>query len=224
MAELVLSTIVIALGARLPGALGSIGAMLGSTAGALIGRSIDQQLFGPRRHHEGARLTDLHLQASTEGASIPAVYGSVRIAGQVIWAARFKEHADTQEIETGGKGGGPRVTSTSYRYSLSFAVGLCEGRVARIGRVWANGEPLDLSQVAWRLHDGGETPEPDPLIETIEGADNAPGYRGLAYVVFEDLPLERFGNAIPQLSFEIIRPRQPQVRTCASNSASKACA
>jgi hypothetical protein len=206
MAELVLSTIGNALGASLPGALGSIGAVLGRTAGALIGRSIDQQLFGPRRHSEGARLTDLHLQASTEGASIPAVYGSVRIAGQVIWAARFKEHVNTEEVGGGGKGGGPSITSTTYRYTLSFAVGLCEGRIARIGRVWANGEALDLSQVAWRLHDGSEAQDPDPLIETIEGADNAPAYRGLAHVVFEDLPLERFGNAIPQLSFEIIRP------------------
>ena len=206
MAELILSTIGNAIGSRLPGALSSIGATVLQTAGSLIGRSIDQQLFGPRHHREGARLTDLHLQASTEGASIPAVYGSVRIAGQVIWAARFKEHVSTEEIDTGGKGGGPRITSTNYRYTLSFAVGLCEGRIARIGRVWANAEPLDLSQVAWRLHDGSETQAPDPLIETIEGAENAPAYRGLAYIVFEDLPLDRFGNAIPQLSFEIIRP------------------
>ncbi|HET9231790.1 MAG TPA: glycoside hydrolase TIM-barrel-like domain-containing protein, partial [Vitreimonas sp.] len=206
MAELILSTIGNAIGSRLPGALSTIGATLLQTAGSFVGRSIDQQLFGPRHHREGARLTDLHLQASTEGASIPAVYGSVRIAGQVIWAARFKEHVSTEEIDTGGKGGGPRITSTNYRYTLSFAVGLCEGAIARIGRVWANGEPLDLSQIAWRLHQGGETQEPDPVIETIEGAENAPAYRGLAYVVFEDLPLERFGNTIPQLSFEIIRP------------------
>lgn len=204
MAELVLSTLGNAIGAR----IGSLGAALGRTAGALVGRSIDRQVFGSRRNYEAGRLTDLHLQASTEGASLPAAYGSVRIAGQVIWAARFKEHADTEEAG-GGKGGAPRVTRTNYRYTLSFAVGLCEGSIARIGRVWANGEPLDLSQVSWRLHVGSETQEPDPLIETIEGAENAPAYRGLAYVVFEDLPLERFGHAIPQLSFEIIRPAPP---------------
>lgn len=202
MAELVFST----LGRSIGSAFGPIGALLGHAAGALLGQQVDRELFGPRGHREGARLTDLHLQASSEGASIPAVYGSVRIAGQVIWAAHFKEHAQTEEIETGGKGGGARFTSTSYRYTLSFAVGLCEGRVARIGRVWANGEPLDLSQVTWRLYAGDETQEPDPLIETIEGAEHAPAYRGLAYVVFEDLPLERFGNTIPQLSFEVVRP------------------
>ena len=85
----------------------------------------------------------------------------------MIWAARFKEHEETQS-QGGGKGGGPRVSSTSFRYSLSFAVGLCEGEVARIGRVWANGEPFDLSQVAWRLHKGGDAQEPEALIEAIK--------------------------------------------------------
>jgi hypothetical protein len=206
MAELVLSTIGRAIGSRLPGVLGTIGATLGRAGGAYLGRSIDQSVFGVSRTYEGARLSDLHLQGSTEGASMPSVYGRVRIAGQVIWAARFKEHIETDEVSAGGKGGGGRTTTKSYSYSLSFAVGLCEGEIARIGRVWANGESFDLSQVAWRLHKGGEAQEPDPLIESIEGADNAPAYRGLAYIVFEDLPLADFGNAIPQLSFEIVRP------------------
>lgn len=205
MAELVLSTIGRAVGARLPGVFGQIGATLGRAGGAVIGRSIDQQLFGARTRYEGARLTDLHVQGSTEGASIPALYGRVRIAGQVIWAARFKEHVRTRDVG-GGKGGGARATSRDYTYSLSFAVGLCEGEIARIGRVWANGEAFDLSQTAWRLHFGAEDQAADPLIEAIEGAEHAPAYRGLAYIVFEDLPLEAFGNAIPQLSFEIIRP------------------
>jgi hypothetical protein len=206
VAELVLSSVGRAIGASLPGVLGTIGATLGRIGGAYLGRTIDQSLFGVSRTYEGARLSDLHLQGSTEGASIPAVYGRVRIAGQVIWAARFKERVETEEVPSGGKGGGPTTTTKTYTYSVSFAVGLCEGEIARIGRVWANGESFDLSQAAWRLHTGGETQEPDPLIESIEGADNAPGYRGLAYIVFEDLPLADFGNAIPQLSFEIVRP------------------
>ena len=200
MAELVLSTIGRSVGAR----FGSIGAALGRAGGALLGRSIDQQIFGARTRHEGARLTDLHVQASTEGASMPALYGRVRISGQVIWAARFKEHVRTRDVG-GGKGGGARATSREYTYSLSFAVGLCEGEIARIGRVWANGEAFDLSQAAWRLHTGAEHQTVDPLIEAIEGVENTPAYRGLAYIVFEDLPLEAFGNSIPQLSFEVIR-------------------
>ena len=33
----------------------------------------------------------------------------------------------------------------------------------------------------------------------------APAYRGLAYIVFERMPLEHFGNRIPQLAFEVFR-------------------
>ena len=38
------------------------------------------------------------------------------------------------------------------------------------------------------------------------GAANTPAYRGTAYVVFEEMPLERYGNRLPQLSFEVFRP------------------
>ncbi|MGE0828024.1 MAG: glycoside hydrolase/phage tail family protein [Hyphomonadaceae bacterium] len=206
MAQLVLSTIGQAIGSRLaPAAFRAVGAQIGRALGSTLGRSIDDQIFGTARRAQGPRLTDLHTQGSTEGASIPCVYGRVRIAGQVIWAARFKERATTEEIG-GGKGGGARTRVTNYSYSLSFAVGLCEGEIARIGRVWANGEPVDLSAVSYRLHLGTEDQAPDPLIEAIEGAERAPAYRGLAYIVFEDLPLDAFGNMMPQLSFEIVRP------------------
>ena len=50
---------------------------------------------------------------------------------------------------------------------------------------------------------------PDPKIEAVEGSGNAPAYRGIAYVVLEDLPLGQFGNRIPQFSFEVLRPAQP---------------
>ncbi|MGB1208563.1 MAG: hypothetical protein ACPG7W_05160, partial [Paracoccaceae bacterium] len=46
---------------------------------------------------------------------------------------------------------------------------------------------------------------PDPKIVAVEGADNAPAYRGIAYVVCEDMPLAQFGNRVPQLSFEVVR-------------------
>src|SRR5690606_35112658 len=60
-----------------------------------------------------------------------------------------------------------------------------------------------LDGVQMRVHRGGEDEGPDALIQAVEGA--APAYRGLAYVVFEDLPLGAFGNRPPQLSFEVFR-------------------
>ncbi len=173
------------------------GAALGGAIGAYAGAHVDAMLRGSARV-EGPRLKELHVQASTPGAAIPRVWGAMRLGGQVIWATRFRE---TRERHGGGKSA-PSVTQ--YRYTASFAVGLCEGVIGGVGRVWADGKPLSLEGVTMRVHRGTEDQPPDPLIVAVEGAARAPAYRGAAYVVFEDLPLEPFGNRVPQLSFEVM--------------------
>jgi hypothetical protein len=151
----------------------------------------------PAQQAEGPRLPDIQIQTSTNGAPMPRLWGRGRLAGQVIWAARYQEHSE--KTQTGGKGGPSRV---DYTYSISFAVGLCEGEVRGIGRIWANGALLDPTRYAFRLHTGRETQLPDALITAVEG-ETAPAFRGTAYVVFEDLPLDEFGHRIPNLSFEV---------------------
>ncbi|WP_186415356.1 MULTISPECIES: glycoside hydrolase/phage tail family protein [unclassified Pannonibacter] len=182
--------------------IGAIGGILGRAAGAVAGSLIDNSLFGSSRTVESGRLADLSVQSSVEGASLPLIYGRVRLAGQVIWATRFEE--EVSEETSGGKaGGGSRTTVRSYSYYGNLAVALCEGPVVRIGRVWADGKLLDLSGINHRIYTGTRTQGPDPLITAVQGV--APAYRGTAYVVFERLPLESFGNRLPQLSFEVVR-------------------
>ena len=65
---------------------------------------------------------------------------------------------------------------------------------------------MNLDGVTMRVHLGDEDQDADPFIAAKMGAANTPAYRGTAYVVFEELPLERFGNRLPQLSFEVFRP------------------
>lgn len=204
MAALVLSVA----GAAVGSLFGPAGAIAGRIAGALVGNALDQSLFGGgARKVEGPRLADLDVMASTEGAPIPRIYGRARLAGQVIWATQLDEVISTEESSAGGKGfGGPTTTTTTYTYFANFAVGLCEGPIGRVARIWADGKPLDLSGLNVRVYRGDEDQAPDGLIVAKEGAGNAPAYRGVAYVVFERLPLADFGNRIPQLSFEIIRP------------------
>ena len=189
------------------------GAAIGQAAGAFAGRYVDQALFGSSgqsRIVEGSRLSDLQITASTEGAPIPRVYGRIRLAGQIIWATHFEEEVITStQSSGGGKGGGGSQSQTvkqiEYRYFANFAVALCEGEITRIGRIWADGKELDLSQVTFRVYRGTEDQLPDSLIEAKQGTGNAPAYRGTAYIVFERLALGRFGNRLPQLNFEIFR-------------------
>jgi hypothetical protein len=197
---------------------GPIGGAIGAVIGASIGAAADQALLqaaaqggGGRRIAQGPRLKDLDGISATEGAPIPRLYGRARLGGQVIWATRFEEEATASlSRPRGGKGGAsarPKASvSVSYRYYANAAIGLCEGEIAFVRRVWADGKELDLTGVAMRVHTGSETQPADPLIVAKQGAAGAPAYRGLAYVVFERLPLERFGNRLPQLTFEVVRP------------------
>ncbi|MBI1204013.1 MAG: hypothetical protein GC182_16040 [Rhodopseudomonas sp.] len=208
MAALLLSTAGSAVGKSV---FGPTGAIVGRLVGAVAGNAIDHALFGTRKERavEGPRLSDLTVMASTDGAAIPRLYGRGRLSGQVIWATNLQEVVSTSSDTTGGgksTGGSTAsvtTTTTTYSYYANLAVGLCEGPIGAVRRVWADGKPLDLSGLTVRTYRGDETQTPDPLIVAKEG--QAPAYRGLAYVVFERLPLADFGNRIPQLSFEVVR-------------------
>ncbi|WMS41703.1 glycoside hydrolase TIM-barrel-like domain-containing protein [Acuticoccus sp. MNP-M23] len=195
MATLVLQ----AAGQAVGGMFGPVGAFVGQAAGALAGNYIDQRLLGDNDTRSVGQLDDLSVQTATEGNPLPRIYGRMRVAGTLIWATDFVEHSATQ---SSGKGGGPSVRE--YSYTVSFAVALCEGPIARIGRVWADGDELDLTQVAMEVHTGRPDQDPDDVIAGIE--DEAPAYRNTAYVVFAHLPVGPFGNRIPQLTFEVVRP------------------
>jgi hypothetical protein len=57
-----------------------------------------------------------------------------------------------------------------------------------------------------RFYAGDGAQQPAPLIEAKQGPGLAPAYRGIAYVFFEQLPLDVYGNRIPLLQFEVMRP------------------
>ena len=87
---------------------------------------------------EGSRLQDLKVSTSAYGNPIPKIYGTVRMAGNLIWGPDLIEtkHTDTQS--SGGKGGGgSEVTSTTYTYSANCAFLLCEGVIKVVKRIWA---------------------------------------------------------------------------------------
>jgi hypothetical protein len=207
MATILLSAVGAAAGAGFGGTvLGLSGAVIGRAIGATLGRIIDQRLLGSGSEAvETGRVERFRLAAASEGTAVPQVYGRMRTAGQIIWATRFEETSTTQT--SGGKGA-PKSSVTSYSYTVSFAVALCEGEILTIGRVWADGAEIDPDTINLRVYRGTDTQQPDPKIAAVEGAGNAPSYRGIAYVVIEDLDLAAFGNRLPQMTFEVVRPAQ----------------
>lgn len=180
-----------------------VGGPIGGALGAIIGQQVDSRVFAPKGR-KGPRLNELAVQSSAYGSAIPKLFGTNRVAGTVIWATDLKA---TRRKVSNGKG---QPKSTVYSYSTSFAVALSARRIARIGRIWADGNLLRgasgdfKSETGFRLHDGSEGQAIDPLIASAEGIGMTPAYRGLAYAVFEDFQLGDYGNRIPALSFEVI--------------------
>lgn len=185
-------------------ALGTVvGGPLGGAIGALLGRQVDSMIIGsPSR--EGPRLKELTATTSSYGSVLARHFGRMRVAGTIIWATDLVEHRNTQG---GGKG---RPSVTSYAYSASFAVALASRPLLGVGRIWADGNLLrgaagDLKAGGtMRFYPGWADQTPDPLIAAAQAPLPCPAFRGIAYVVFEDLQLADFGNRIPALTFEVI--------------------
>ena len=215
MAALVLSVAGSAAGGA---AFGSAGAIAGRVIGALAGNVIDRSLFGTNVHRDrsvhGPRLADLSVMASTQGAPIPRVYGRARLSGQVIWATNLEEVVTTTRPPKRPAAAAAARAWAAARASprrpprppipiTPISRSACaRGRSARCCASGPTASRSILSGLTLRIYTGDETQTADPLIVAKEG--EAPAYRGLAYVVFERLPVADFGNRIPQLSFEVV--------------------
>lgn len=234
-----------------------IGYYFGGPFGAFIGSLVGAAVFPVEGGSStGPRSDDLQITSSTAGKRIPYIAGRYPCDGNVIWGREITEVATTRRVGKSLFSSGTKVTE--YSYFGTFAVGLCEGPIEGISRIWAYGKliydvrPLAerqaefLARAEWvRPFEGINVPGlgdlledfeaqlsvnlnadleevmtvylgtddqlPDPVIEEFEGADSSdggvPAFRGLAYVLFEDLPLDQFGYGarIPQLRFEICR-------------------
>ena len=208
MATILLSAAGAAIGGSVGGTVAGLSSVaLGRAAGASLGRVIDQRLLGTGAEAvETGKIDRFRLTNSGEGVPLTQVFGRMRVGGQVIWASDFSESTTT--TGGGGKGSRPQPKTTTYSYSVSLAVALCEGEIAGVRRIWADGEEVSADDLNMHVYHGTGDQLPDPVIEAVEGEGMAPAYRGTAYVVFEDLQLDQFGNRVPQFSFEVVRVEQ----------------
>lgn len=160
-------------------------------------------------NQEGPRLGSSQITSANEGANISRIYNTMRSGGQVIWATTFREVVETttESSSAGGKGGPKQVSNnTTYTYFTSFAVGICEGEAGvKLRTVYLDGVAVDLSTLTYRFYDGSADQLPDSKIVSVEGSDNTPAYRGLCYIVFDEMDLTNYSNRIPQVTVEVTR-------------------
>jgi Putative phage tail protein len=208
------------------------GGLVGGIAGGFVGMpgigfSIGSMVGGFLYRPKPSSATEFIPTASTYGTSRPIVYGTDRVPGNMIWCGPIQT-PKTNFLGKGGLGGTTSVPKADQN-TVSFALGFCEG-VAWVLRLWADGtlvydatneagliEGNSIGSFDFTWYPGGETQLPDPLISEWVAANvpdapfATPAYRGLAYGVFQDFPIWKFGYRIPNLTAEVATTLAPNL-------------
>jgi hypothetical protein len=128
-------------------------------------------------------VTSLRLQTSTRGRPIPILYGKPRVAANLIWYGDLI--ATGHQQSSGGKGGGGQ-SSTSYTYTAALIMGVSEGVINSIPRVWRQKEVFtDPTDACAQI---GLSYSPGTYSQTAAGwmitkhPTEALAYRGLSYI------------------------------------------
>lgn len=189
-------------------------AALGYSIGSMVGGYVDPVKV------KGPRITDAQAQTSQDGVPIPITYGGVRISGNIIATGTLQEH----KKKDSGKGGG--TENITYTYTRTYAIGICEGPIGGIRRIWRDGKLVyDQSEASFGDYEsrvstrqflshstqylGDEVQTPDSALQAIFGTDNVPAFRGLAYVVIRDDDLTDRAGSIPGWEFEVMQEVTP---------------
>lgn len=146
-------------------------------------------------------IADFQINTASYGEVVPEILGTTRVSGNIIDYEDFTPHEHKSTTRT-GKGGGSKHTEITYTYTVAAAIGLCEGPIKGIGKVWRDKEvyqyPNEKIELTLFKGDYGQTPWPYML---SKHPDKALPYSGLAYMAgVVDLG-DR--GSLPQYNFEI---------------------
>nr|DAK11822.1 MAG TPA: tail protein [Caudoviricetes sp.] len=128
------------------------------------------------------KISEFTVNTAEYGAVVPEIIGTVRTAGNVIYYDDFTAH-EHRETHKAGKGGKSKQVSITYTYTVAVILGLCEGPIFGIGKVWigknVHNYPADDIQLT--LFDGKENQQPWAYTQG-KHPEKALPYPGLAYM------------------------------------------
>lgn len=137
------------------------------------------------------RINSMRIQQSAYGLCQPLVYGKTRIAANMFWYGDFISTPHTTVTKSGGKGGSAKTRNTTFTYSASLMLALCENSIKDIGVIWRDKEQLTskvennitqtaMNQLGLELFDGQQNQRWGYL--ESKHPDQALNYPHLGYV------------------------------------------
>ncbi|HGH6599303.1 TPA: phage tail protein [Neisseria meningitidis] len=151
------------------------------------------------------RILSLQVQRSSQGLTLPVIYGRTRVAGNLVWYGDFVAIEHKATTRQGGKGGGGvKQVDISYTYEAAVMLALCEGEIQGVGRIWRDKEKFDsLAQLRLTLMRGGDEQPLWTHLQQAKHQDQALNYSGTAYLCSPNYELTKSAQ-IYQHNFEVI--------------------
>jgi hypothetical protein len=166
------------------------------------------------------KINQLAVQSSSLGLPISLGWGRGRLKCNLIWYQAFTAIPHTTK-QNGGKGLGGKSTNTTYSYTASVIMGLCEGPVQGVRTVYRDKDVYQdhvtalswdgitygsttetaLQQAGLSLASGNVAQSPWGYAASLYPAQ-ALGYSEIAYVYAQDCALNDSAS-MPNHSFEI---------------------
>lgn len=130
----------------------------------------------------GNKIADFTVSTAEYGAPVPEILGTTRVSGNVIYYDDFTAH-EHRETQRSGKGGHSKTVTISYTYTVAVLMGLCEGPISGLKRVWVGKEIYNYpdSNIQMTLWKGTQDQQPWAYV-TGKHPDKALPYTGLAYM------------------------------------------
>lgn len=168
---------------------------------------------------DNARAVDNRVQGSRYGAMITRLYGTVEMAGQVIWATNFRDVPTVVRGRRSKRGSTPDQVNHSYR--RSFGVQVCAvpegGSIAGVRRIKFDDETfadagsglLAVSGANYEIKLGAEDQAPNTWYEADKGVGRVSAHRGYLTLWFYDIDLAAYGDRIPNVRVEVVQAEDP---------------
>lgn len=147
------------------------------------------------------KISEFTVSTAEYGSVVPEVLGTVRIAGNIIYYDDFTAH-EHKEVQRAGKGGGSKHVNINYTYTVAAILGLCEGEINGVNRVWVGKDVYTYpnEKIQMTVFKGSESQQPWAYTQG-KHPDKALPYKGLAYVAgVVDLG---DSGAFPSYNFEV---------------------
>jgi hypothetical protein len=146
------------------------------------------------------RLNGININQSNYGNAIPLVYGQNRAPLMLLWYGNWRAIPHTQQ-QPGGKGGGGGSSNTTFTYSASMIMGLCEGPINGVGQVWKDKTISSLAALGLTLFNGAGGQATWSYLTTNFPSQAVP-YDHTAYVAIANMQLGSSAS-LPNHTFEV---------------------